>query len=37
MEIDSIPDNMIDQTIMNDDTLETLYQRVNQINFLNYL
>lgn len=37
MEIDSIPDNMIDHTIMNNDTLETLYQRVNQIKFLNYL
>jgi hypothetical protein len=37
MEIDSIPDNMIDHTIINDDTLETLYQRVNQIKFLNHL
>ncbi len=33
-EIDSIPDDMIDDTIINDDTLEKLYEKVNQINFL---
>lgn len=36
-EIDSIPDDMIDDTIINDDTLEKLYQKVDQIKFLNHL
>jgi hypothetical protein len=37
VEIDKIPGNMIDYIIENDDTLEKLYQRINQIKFLNHL
>lgn len=37
MEIDSIPDDMIDHIINNDDTLDELYLKINQIKFLNII